>query len=327
MTLAGALLDMGLLVTIVWLAVRTIAEAKLFKSAVLFIALGLLTALAWVRLAAPDIALAEAAIGAGITGALLLDAVGHLRGRDEPFPTFGAAAGGASEVGAQARLGVRLAVGGLCLIVFVVLARGVLVIPESDAGLAPLVESRLAQSGVKSPVTAVLLNFRGYDTLFEIAVLILATIGVLSLRKDQAGIWPRLAPAADPVLSSMTRLLVPFMVLTSGYLLWAGEHAPGGAFQAGAVLGAAGVLLALSGYARPGWVTRAGLRFAIAIGFIVFLAIAVLPMFMGGTLLQYPEGIAKPLMLIIESWLTFSIGVILVSLFISSASPGDSEVK
>ena len=44
----------------------------------MFIAFGLLMALAWVRLDATDIALAEAAIGAGITGALLLDAAGYV---------------------------------------------------------------------------------------------------------------------------------------------------------------------------------------------------------------------------------------------------------
>ena len=88
MSLPGAIFDVGLVFTIVWLAVRTLAEVKMFKSVVLFIAFGLLTALAWVRLAAPDIALAEAAIGAGITGALLLDAVGHLRGRELPFPVL-----------------------------------------------------------------------------------------------------------------------------------------------------------------------------------------------------------------------------------------------
>jgi multisubunit Na+/H+ antiporter MnhB subunit len=123
----------------------------------------------------------------------------------------------------------------------------------------------------------------------------------------------------------MTRLLVPVMVLTSGYLLWAGGHAPGGAFQAGAVLGAAGVLLALSGYARPGWVTRVALRIAIAMGFIVFLVIAMLPLFLGGALLEYPAGAEKQLILVIESWLTFSIGAILVSLFISSATPERDE--
>ena len=46
-----------------------------------FIVFSLLMTLAWARLAAPDIALAEAAIGAGLTGALLLDAIGVLRGR------------------------------------------------------------------------------------------------------------------------------------------------------------------------------------------------------------------------------------------------------
>lgn len=92
MSVFGFLFDISLIATLVWLAIRSLAEEKLFKSVVLFIAFGLLTALAWVRLAAPDIALAEAAIGAGITGALLLDAVGHLRGREVPFPVQGALA-------------------------------------------------------------------------------------------------------------------------------------------------------------------------------------------------------------------------------------------
>ncbi len=65
--------------TAAWIAWRTLVTPDLFKAVVLFIVFGLLMALAWVRLAAPDIALAEAAIGAGLTGALLLDAVGHLR--------------------------------------------------------------------------------------------------------------------------------------------------------------------------------------------------------------------------------------------------------
>jgi len=45
----------------------------------------LLMSLVWARLAAPDIGLAEAAIAAGLTGALLLDAYGVLgRRRDAP---------------------------------------------------------------------------------------------------------------------------------------------------------------------------------------------------------------------------------------------------
>ena len=62
-----------------WLAWQTLACADLYKAIVLFIAFGLLMAIAWVRLDAPDVALAEAAIGAGLTGALLLSALACLK--------------------------------------------------------------------------------------------------------------------------------------------------------------------------------------------------------------------------------------------------------
>ena len=70
--------DLVLIGTLLALAWQILSARDLFKAVVLFMAFGLLMALAWVRLQAPDIALAEAAIGTGLTGALLLDAVGHL---------------------------------------------------------------------------------------------------------------------------------------------------------------------------------------------------------------------------------------------------------
>lgn len=66
-----------------WLAWRALASPDLFRGIVLFITFGLLMALAWVRLDAPDIALAEAAIGAGLTGALLLAALARLESKNE----------------------------------------------------------------------------------------------------------------------------------------------------------------------------------------------------------------------------------------------------
>ncbi|WP_232772013.1 MULTISPECIES: Na(+)/H(+) antiporter subunit B [unclassified Shewanella] len=62
-----------------YLAWQALASPDMFKSIVLFINFGLLMALAWVRLNAPDLALAEAAIGAGLTGALLLAAFARLK--------------------------------------------------------------------------------------------------------------------------------------------------------------------------------------------------------------------------------------------------------
>lgn len=72
-----ALVVLALLAT----ASATLLSRDLFRAVVVFIAFGLIMALAWVRLGAPDIALAEAAIGAGLTGVLLLDAARHLGGK------------------------------------------------------------------------------------------------------------------------------------------------------------------------------------------------------------------------------------------------------
>lgn len=81
---AGLAFDLLLATSLLWSAWRALATPDIFRGVIVFIVFGLLLALAWARLSAPDIALAEAAIGAGLTGALLLDAIGVLRnsGRD-----------------------------------------------------------------------------------------------------------------------------------------------------------------------------------------------------------------------------------------------------
>jgi len=70
--------DGMLILALLWLAWQALRSPDLFKAIVLFIAFGLVMALAWTRLQAPDVALAEAAIGAGLTGALLLSALARL---------------------------------------------------------------------------------------------------------------------------------------------------------------------------------------------------------------------------------------------------------
>lgn len=210
---------------------------------------------------------------------------------------------------------------GLLGTVFLLLARAVLSIPMAETGVSAAIQDNIDVSGVINPVTAVLLNFRAWDTLLEIAVLVLAIIGVLSLLRDGVLVSARMAPKADPVLSLLTRILVPLMILVAGYLLWAGEKAPGGAFQAGSILGAAGVLISLSGHVRPGWLSPLIVKVIIAVGFVVFLVAAVIPMFFDKNLLEYPLNLAKTLIIVIETWLTLSIGMILVTMFLSSAAP------
>jgi energy-converting hydrogenase B subunit D len=72
------LIDGLLGATLLALGLGAVFSRELYGSIVSFIAFGLLMALAWVRLNAPDIALAEAALGGGVTGALLRAALSRL---------------------------------------------------------------------------------------------------------------------------------------------------------------------------------------------------------------------------------------------------------
>ncbi|MBK1645737.1 sodium:proton antiporter [Thiocapsa imhoffii] len=68
------LFDLLLTVTLLVLATAAIMSREPRRAVILYIAFGLLLALVWARLRAPDLALAEAAIGAGLSGALMLAA-------------------------------------------------------------------------------------------------------------------------------------------------------------------------------------------------------------------------------------------------------------
>jgi uncharacterized MnhB-related membrane protein len=74
-------LDAALCALILGVALAVVAGRGVFRAVVFFIVYGLLAAVAWVRLDAVNVALAEAAIGAGLTGVLLLAAHGRLRAR------------------------------------------------------------------------------------------------------------------------------------------------------------------------------------------------------------------------------------------------------
>ena len=282
----------GLLaVTLAAVAWAALAGVRRFRSVVLFVVFGLLVAVAWVRLGALDLALAEAAIGAGVTGALLMAALDRLRrAGDRPGPA--------------PRLWPAVAVAAL---VAVAGTAGLLARPLADG---PPVAEHLHASGVDHPVTAVLLAFRAYDTLLEIAVLLAGGVAVHTL-----GPVPQPpATEAGALQRALLRLVAPFLVVLAVYLLWRGSHAPGGAFQAGAVLASASIFHQLTHFPgpldRPAPWQRPG---AVA-GLGVFVAAALATVAMGMPL-AWPAASAKSWILAIEAAAALSIAVLLSQLF------------
>ena len=73
--LLWSVFDITLVLLLLALAWGTCSTQDVMRAVTLFIAMGLLLAIIWARLRAPDLALAEAVIGAGISGALLLSAI------------------------------------------------------------------------------------------------------------------------------------------------------------------------------------------------------------------------------------------------------------
>ncbi|MBA1445237.1 MAG: sodium:proton antiporter [Chromatiales bacterium] len=191
------------------------------------------------------------------------------------------------------------------------LGYAVLSLPAQTPGLSDFVTENIETSGARNPVTAVLLNFRGYDTLLEMGVLLLALLGVWSLSSA-----PEQSEASPgPVLDMLSRLLVPLLILVAGYLLWVGARAPGGAFQAGAVLGAAGVLLLLVGWRPDARFAGLPLRVTLVTGLGTFVAVGMVLILLGRRLLEYPPPFAAALMLLIEAAAALSIGITLAALF------------
>lgn len=183
--------------------------------------------------------------------------------------------------------------------------------------LADLAYERLPGTGVQNPVTAVLLNYRAYDTLMELAVLLAALLGIWSLGPAAPGFQ-----RSGAVLAGMVSWVVPLLIVTGGYLLWVGGYAPGGAFQAGALLGAAGVIVRLAGDPRAGLPGEAAQRWLLVAGVLVFTLVGLGLMVFGAGFLTYPPKLAKWLILGIEMAATVAIGVALAAAYVGGRPPG-----
>lgn len=278
------LLDPLLAALVLGLGWAAVSARDLRRSVVHFIAFGLLLAIVWARLATPDLALAEAAIGAGLSGALLLGAL-----RDEPETTDYADA-----IPGHVSIPVSL----FCLALGALLAWVVWhTLGFADpVRMADRILDELPATGVSNPVTAVLLNFRAYDTLLELAVLLAAVLGILAL-------GPARAAGSSPgvLFNGLLSWLVPLLILTAAYLLWAGAHAPGGAFQAGALLAAAAVMLRLGGFGDDKLSRPLLLRLVLTSGVAAFLTVGLATTIGGRAFLEYPQAWSGALIFFIET--------------------------
>ncbi|OIP85352.1 MAG: sodium:proton antiporter [Rhodobacterales bacterium CG2_30_65_12] len=103
------------------------------------------------------------------------------------------------------------------------------------------------ETGAQNIVSAIIVTYRGLDTLGEVTVLFLtAAIVALVLSQSKAprgGSGSGFLPSGE-LLTTGTQMLVPIIMLFGAYVFVNGHLTPGGGFQGGAIL-ASGILLLL----------------------------------------------------------------------------------
>lgn len=98
------------------------------------------------------------------------------------------------------------------------------------------------QEGVANAVTTVVVYFRGFDTLGEIAVLFIAALGIGLMLSENSQC--QLKAQSNFMLRTASKLLFPIITLYGVYVMIYGHLSPGGGFQGGVII-ASGVLLLL----------------------------------------------------------------------------------
>ncbi len=276
----------------------TLAAPRGVASVAGFVVFGLVLTLAWVRLDAVDVALTEAAIGAGATGLLLLTAVVRLSGGQEEL----------AEV--RPGLALRIAAGVLAGAIGLALAIAVLALPTPAPSLAAEARAQAHAVGLGNLVAVVLMAYRGLDTLLESVVLVFAVLAVWSMAPDRH--WPGIpgpvfARQDHGPLALLARVLPPIGIVVGLYVMWVGKDVPGGKFQGGTILAAMWVLAWVAGLVRPPSVADRLVRFLLVLGPLAFILAGVIGMVAADAFLAWPAAIATPMIVLVEVAMTVSV--------------------
>jgi len=196
---------------------------------------GLMVALGFARYSAPDLALTQLSVEV-VTIILLILALFFMPDRTP-----------AESSSLRAFRDFVLAAG--CGTMVALLAYTVLTRPY-DSIASYFLENSVSGGGGTNVVNVILVDFRGFDTLGEIAVLAIAGVGIYSLLsglplphpiRDAGGrLWS--LDKHPMVLDALARALLPMALLISAFIFLRGHNLPGGGFIAGLITAVALIL-------------------------------------------------------------------------------------
>lgn len=175
------------------------------------------------------------------------------------------------------------------------------------------IENAMSHTHAANIVTAVLADYRGFDTLFETCVLFLSGIGTLMVLSSKAKVKSKVRMEKEPggkilpgektlgeekkgsyggtILDASFRLIVPIVMIYAIYVLFHGELSLGGGFQAGALLASAYLLdrIVPSFDSRMGERKEENMLIVAGLGTFLYAFTGILPMCFGGNFLEYEK--------------------------------------
>lgn len=283
-----------LLTLLVITAIAIIRTTDLFAAVMLSGIFSLLMAAIFFTLDAADVALTEAAVGAGISTVLFLSALALTEQHERSIKP-------------SRWLAVPVLVA-TTLIIYATFDKPRLGDPDAPVHqhVAPwYLEKTPELIDIPNVVTAVLGSFRGYDTLGEVFVVLTAAIGVMILlgtRHSSVASPVQPASRSDSLRHHLIprvigRLMIPFIVLFGLYVQFHGDYGPGGGFQAGALVAAAIILYALLEGEGPALtvVPLSTISAMMAGGAILYTLVGLAGIVMGGNFLDYSVLLSDPI--------------------------------
>jgi len=138
---------------------------------------------------------------------------------------------------------------------------------------------------VSNSVTAIVVNFRGFDTLGEVTVLFLAATALASVlyrRKEEHG--GVVLFSASKIVRSGAHLLFAPILLLGAYVFIHGHLSPGGGFQGGTII-ATGFLLMLLAY-HDYKVSHGVLTWVESLAGLTFVSVGLWGLIIGKTFLE-----------------------------------------
>lgn len=199
------------------------------------------------------------------------------------------------------------------------------------------------ETSVPNMVTAVLADYRGYDTMFETVVIFTAGIAIIAILR-RYGPKDKVVPEQklykkepDLIVETTCRLMIPVIQLFALYVVAHGHHSPGGGFQGGVIFGASFILLALARdlQAAQKWVPENRILNLAGIGIFIYAGFGFLCLLLGSNFLDYsilhkmmgvtPIEARSHSMLGVEIGVAFTVAAIMFSIYSNLASKGEMK--